>query len=159
MQVDAIGMVMAVSAGLSIIMTVFVFPYLHHRIPENLFLRLCRCFVLLSDWNHLIPRSTRISRWSHLLPIRLVLQLHFRCFSAEERLCSPSASDGLSPDGRLFSHVSQLTFTYRCQLKSRLLDTVVLDKIPYPEYLALANSLTFSVAVSDSSARPTSADK
>ena len=44
MQVDAIGMVMAVSAGLSIIMTVFVFPYLHHRIPENLFLRLCTCF-------------------------------------------------------------------------------------------------------------------
>lgn len=40
-QVDAIGMVMAVSAGLSIFMTVFVFPYLHHRIPENLFLRLC----------------------------------------------------------------------------------------------------------------------
>jgi hypothetical protein len=31
---------------------------------------------------------------------------------------------------------------------SRLLDTIVLDKIPNPEYLALANSLTFSIAVS-----------
>lgn len=30
----------------------------------------------------------------------------------------------------------------------RLLDTVVLDMIPNPEYLALANSLTFSIAVS-----------
>lgn len=30
----------------------------------------------------------------------------------------------------------------------RLLDTVVLDMIPNPEYLALANSLAFSIAVS-----------
>jgi len=154
MQVDAIGMVMAVSAGLSIIMTVFVFPYLHHRIPENLFLRLCTCFALLSDWTQLIPRFTRISRWSHLLPIRLVLQLHLRCFSTEKRLCAFSASDGLSPDGRFFSHVSLLFPWSPTWLMSRLLDTVVLDKIPNPEYLALANSLAFSVAVSDSSARP-----
>lgn len=112
-----------------------------------------------SNSAELTPRSTRISRWRHLLPIRLVLQLHFRCFSTEKRLCASSASDGLSSDGRLFSYVSQLTSTYRCQLKSRLLDTVVLDKIPNPEYLALANSLTFSVAVSDPSARLTSIDK
>lgn len=33
---------MACSAGLSILMTVFVFPFLHRRLPENLFLRLCK---------------------------------------------------------------------------------------------------------------------
>jgi hypothetical protein len=33
-------------------------------------------------------------------------------------------------------------------LISRLLDTFVLDVIPNPEYLALANSLAFSIAVS-----------
>jgi len=117
-------------------------------------------YALYSTSNsaELTPRSTRISRWRHLLPIRLVLQLHFRCFFTEERLCASSAPDGLSPDGRFFSHVSQLTCTYRCQLKFRLLDTVVLDKIPNPEYLALANSLAFSVAVGAPSARLTTAN-
>lgn len=33
-------------------------------------------------------------------------------------------------------------------LIDRLLDTFVLDMIPNPEYLALANSLAFSIAVS-----------
>lgn len=33
-------------------------------------------------------------------------------------------------------------------LIGRLLDTFVLDVIPNPEYLALANSLAFSIAVS-----------
>lgn len=31
---------------------------------------------------------------------------------------------------------------------STLLDTIVLDAIPGPEYLAMANSITFSMAVS-----------
>lgn len=36
----------------------------------------------------------------------------------------------------------------KLMLISRLLDTFVLDMIPNPEYLALANSLAFSIAVS-----------
>jgi hypothetical protein len=37
---------MALSAGLSILMTVFVFPYLHNRLPEHIFLRLCKSALL-----------------------------------------------------------------------------------------------------------------
>jgi hypothetical protein len=38
---------MALSAGLSILMTVFVFPYLHNRLPEHIFLRLCKSALLI----------------------------------------------------------------------------------------------------------------
>jgi hypothetical protein len=46
-----------------------------------------------------------------------------------------------------FSATSVLSTTVRLTLIGRLLDTFVLDVIPNPEYLALANSLAFSIAV------------
>jgi hypothetical protein len=47
-----------------------------------------------------------------------------------------------------FSATSVLATSSGLMLIDRLLDTFVLDMIPNPEYLALANSLAFSIAVS-----------
>jgi hypothetical protein len=96
---------MALSAGLSILMTVFVFPYLHNRLPENVFLRLCTSHLLRIDQIADI-RSTGISYWSPLLPIRLVSQLHLRRLIAQERLLCLGSTDDIPQNGRLFSNVS-----------------------------------------------------
>jgi len=47
-----------------------------------------------------------------------------------------------------FSATQVIHYVHRTMLITRLLDTFVLDMIPNPEYLALANSLAFSIAVS-----------
>lgn len=69
---------MALSAGLSILMTVFVFPYLHKRLPEHVFLRLCKQYTTREDniRAELRIRLDVVSRRRPLLPLRLVPQLH-----------------------------------------------------------------------------------
>lgn len=65
-------------------MTVFVFPFLHRRLPENLFLRLCeshptREVAVTPAWAVSLTegdRSTRVSRCGLILPFRMVLQLY-----------------------------------------------------------------------------------
>jgi hypothetical protein len=41
LDTQTIGLILAFSATLCILMTVFVYPYLHKRIPEPLYLKLC----------------------------------------------------------------------------------------------------------------------
>ena len=55
---------------------------------------------------------------------------------------SHDCTDGTSSDGRFCINVSPVSR----HTDDRLLDTVVLDSIPGPEHLAMANSLTFSLA-------------
>ena len=43
LQVRTIGIILALSALLSIAMTAFVFPVLHRRIPEKHYLAVCKC--------------------------------------------------------------------------------------------------------------------
>jgi hypothetical protein len=139
---------MALSAGLSILMTVFVFPYLHHRLPENLFLRLC-------SYPHVISKCADVQVYSHIL-LELfsshslgisITYLTFRYQRAFVYFCRFKWSFAEWVTFQLRQSLI-LTLTERCQLTTSLLDTIVLDKIPNPEYLALANSLTFSIAVS-----------
>lgn len=96
---------MAFSAGLSIAMTVFVFPFLHRRLPENLFLRLC-VFGLIIVRRCLRDRPTRLSCWGLVLPLRMVLQLQLELASPHQCDCHSLGPDGVTSDGRLRRDVS-----------------------------------------------------
>lgn len=58
------------------------------------------------------------------------------------------SADGFTKDRRLCFNVCGVLPFVSLITDARLLDTVVLDAIPGPEHLAMANSLTFSMAVS-----------
>jgi len=136
---------MALSAGLSILMTVFVFPYLHNRLPENLFLRLCTSLSFLVE-------ELMIGLFAY--PVG-VLFFPFAWYfnytsttSLPKSVCVLLALQMVCRRMGDFSATLVIPTTSRVTLIRRLLDTFVLDMIPNPEYLALANSLAFSIAVS-----------
>ncbi|GMK59936.1 hypothetical protein CspeluHIS016_0901530 [Cutaneotrichosporon spelunceum] len=112
-----IGVILAVSAGLSIAMTSIVFPRLHKRIPENDLLRFSVTMYPLAV---------------ALFPIMWGMSAHL-------------------PAGEL-SGISMLALGIQMLMRrtgdfaATMLDASVLDAIPGPEYLATANSITFSIA-------------
>ncbi|ORY34238.1 major facilitator superfamily domain-containing protein [Naematelia encephala] len=116
MSPQEIGLVLALGAFLSIFMTIFIFPLLHRSIPENQYLRLC-----LSAYPVAVV----------FFPILWGIN-----YAAEGRL----------PLLGWTILVVQMVFRRFGDFAATMLDSIVMDAIPGPEHLAMANSLTFSTA-------------
>lgn len=111
-----IGVILAFSAVLSIFLTVFIFPMLHRAIPENLCLRMCLAAYPVAVL---------------LFPVVWVVT---------------RANDGRLGVAGWSVLALQMLLRRTGDFAAIMLDAIVLDAIPRPEYLAMANSITFSVA-------------
>ncbi|WWC85817.1 uncharacterized protein L201_000684 [Kwoniella dendrophila CBS 6074] len=117
LSTQALGLVLGFSAGLSILMTIFVFPLLHGYFSEATCLRICLLaypasivfFPIL--WGMGYPYS------GDSLPITLWMVMSVQM---------------------VLRRIGDFTTTQ--------LDTMMQDSIPGPEHLASANAITFSVA-------------
>ncbi|CAD6578555.1 MAG: hypothetical protein TREMPRED_002215 [Tremellales sp. Tagirdzhanova-0007] len=116
LSTQTIGVVLALSAVLSIFQTIFIYPVLHRAIPENLYLRLC-----LSAYPAAI----------------LFFPVIWALSNANNGRMSTTAWTALAVQ-MILRRVGDFATT--------MLDTVILDAIPGPEHLASANSITFSAA-------------
>ncbi|WRT63848.1 uncharacterized protein IL334_000773 [Kwoniella shivajii] len=117
LSTQTLGVVLGLSAGLSILMTIFVFPLLHGSLSESVCLRIC----LLS-----YPAAVLF------FPVLWAMSF-------------PSEGDNL-PSSVWVVMTIQMVLRRTGDFATTQLDTLVLDYIPGPEYLASANALTFSVA-------------
>ncbi|TXT16068.1 hypothetical protein VHUM_00571 [Vanrija humicola] len=118
LSTQTIGLLLALGAGLSIVLTIFLFPVLHRIVPENAYLTFC-----LAQY-----------------PIAILL---FPAAWAANR--DYPVAGRLSAAGWVIL-VVQLVLRRVGDFAPTLLDTIVLDTIPDSSLLALANSLTFSTA-------------
>ncbi|WWC58113.1 uncharacterized protein I303_100648 [Kwoniella dejecticola CBS 10117] len=117
LSTQTLGLVLGFSAGLSILMTIFVFPLLHSKLSEAACLRLC----LIS------------------YPCAIVF------FPILWALSYPSSGDRLPICVWVIMSV-QMILRRVGDFATTQLDALILDSIPGPEHLASANAITFSVA-------------
>ncbi|WVQ76195.1 hypothetical protein IAR50_005857 [Cryptococcus sp. DSM 104548] len=117
LSTQELGIILGCSAGLSIAMIVFVFPPLHAKVPGNKCLVLCLACYPLSTIFFPVMWYLSYSHQGEGMPTSLWIVMSVHMILRR-------AGD----------------FT------STLLDTITLDAIPGPEYLASANSLGFSMS-------------
>ncbi|OCF44118.1 hypothetical protein I317_02072 [Kwoniella heveanensis CBS 569] len=114
---QALGLVLGLSAGLSIAMTVLVFPIFHGSMTESTCLKVC-----LSAY-----------------PVAVLF------FPVIWAMSYPYEGDNL-PFSAWIVISMQMIMRRAGDFAATQLDTLVLDFIPGPEHLASANAITFSVA-------------
>ncbi|WWC66835.1 uncharacterized protein I206_100742 [Kwoniella pini CBS 10737] len=117
LSTQALGLVLGFSAGLSILMTIFVFPLLHGSLSEATCLRLC----LIS------------------YPCAIIF------FPILWALSYPVSGDNLPISVWIIMSI-QMILRRVGDFATTQLDTLILDSIPGPEHLASANAISFSVA-------------
>ncbi|OCF59654.1 hypothetical protein L486_02326 [Kwoniella mangroviensis CBS 10435] len=117
LSTQALGLVLGFSAGLSIFMTIFVFPLLHGSLSESTCLRLC----LIS------------------YPAAIIF------FPILWAMSYPHSGDDLPISVWIVMSI-QMIIRRIGDFATTQLDTLVLDSIPGPEHLASANAITFSIA-------------
>ncbi|WVF66037.1 hypothetical protein IAT40_000775 [Kwoniella sp. CBS 6097] len=117
LSTQALGMVLGLSAGLSIAMTVLVFPIFHGSMSESTCLKLC-------------------------LSAYAIAVLFFPVIWA---MSYPYEGDELPMSAWIVISM-QMVMRRIGDFAATQLDTLVLDFIPGPEHLASANAITFSVA-------------
>ncbi|WVR03616.1 hypothetical protein IAU60_000608 [Kwoniella sp. DSM 27419] len=117
LSTSTLGVVLGLSAGLSILMTIFVFPVLHSSTSESTCLKLCLIAYPLAMLFFPVIWAISYSYEGDNLPLSSWLVIGMQMF---------------------LRRVGDFAATQ--------LDTLVLDFIPGPEHLASANAITFSVA-------------
>jgi len=115
LSTQTLGIVLAISALFSILLTVFLFPVMHRMLPSSVFLRLC-----------LIAYPVAV------IFFPLIWALNY-----------PAEQMGL---GAWTALIVQMLLRRFGDLAATILDAMMMDTIPGPEYLAMANSITFSMA-------------
>ncbi|KAL7418720.1 hypothetical protein Q5752_006403 [Cryptotrichosporon argae] len=123
---EMIGVVLAFGAALSIFMTVFLFPRLHAAVPsDDLFLKIC-----------LAAYPAAIIFFPFLWAANY-------------------GQDGAGLSARSWALLMAQMFVRRLgDFAATMLDTIVLDAIPSSDYLAMANSITFSAAATGRAVGP-----
>ncbi|KAK8845553.1 hypothetical protein IAR55_006268 [Kwoniella newhampshirensis] len=125
LSTQTLGVILGLSAGLSIFMTIFVFPVLHGSLSEHRCLLLClTAYPVATIFFPIIWAMSYSSQGDHL----------------------PTPAWAVMTVQMVLRRVGDFALTQ--------LDTLVIDAIPGPEHLASANSITFSVAAVGRSVGP-----
>ncbi|OXG20565.1 hypothetical protein C366_02100 [Cryptococcus neoformans Tu401-1] len=112
-----LGVILGCSAALSIFMMIFVFPVVHSSMPENRCLLLCLSCYLLATILFPVMWSINFTYEGDGMPLSIWIVMSIHM---------------------ILRRVGDFA--------SIQLDTITLDAIPGPEYLATANSLGFSIS-------------